>query len=242
MNRWCFALAVELLLAANVARAGSITSFEPDTTSALARRPKGTPPDMVDVPVWLGVQTAVASPHTSDAYELPAVSVAPLWLGASATYPWRTRGLGWVEMNYERVRFFRRGTAFVDSSNFTRFLPGNSAQFDQFTVRWGLERCVGSQAKPWATIGAGLGYATGFGNVNGFDGNMLTGQVLGRVALFVYPFQITRIGLNLTGGPSYSHIEHYGGTAWNHAEVTLRVESMLRLPRRLIPPAPNAAP
>lgn len=242
MNRWCFAFALALLLGAPVAHAGSITSFEPDTTSARARPAKDDPAVVAIVPIWLGAISSLGVLHVSDFGPEQKGSAAPVYLGASATWPWSSARQSWLEAHYERFRF-RLPPRFVsqpiDSNVSVLVYTFPSRQLDQFAVRWGVEQRVGALDRPFLTIGAGIGYATGFSTIDGDERTALSLQALGRVTLFVYAGRSTRFGLGLEAGPNWTTLQNGGDHAWNHAEINLRVESMLRLPRRIIPPAPD---
>lgn len=233
----CFVtLGLSLLCAVSLAHAGSITSFEHDTTAAGTQRSKGTPPDVVDLPIWVGANSAIGTLHVSDAFEISSFDAAPLWLGVSVTYPWKSSRQGWFEANYERFRFLERGFGVFDTSGvFTLVSPGRAVTFDQFAVRWGVEQRFGRLDRPFATLGAGVGYASGFGRIGGGDDGMFTLQAIGRATLFLYLGRTSRLGLGIEAGPNWSYIAHQDGSLWTHAEATLRWESMLRLPKRILP-------
>ncbi len=233
----CFVtLGLSLLYAVSLAHAGSITSFEHDTTAAGTQRSKGTPPDVVDLPIWVGANSAVALLHISDAFEISSIDAAPLWFGVSVTYPWKSSRQGWIEANYERFRFLERGFGVFDTSvGFTLLSPGRAVTFDQFAVRWGVEQRFGKLDRPFATVGAGVGGASGFGSIGGSDDNMLTLQGIGRATVFLYLGRTSRFGLGIEAGPNWSYIPRQDTDVWTHAEVTVRWESMLRLPKRILP-------
>lgn len=112
---------------------------------------------------------------------------------------------------------------------------GRAVTFDQFAVRWGVEQRFGTLDRPFATLGAGVGYASGFGSTAGSDDGMFTLQGLGRATLFLYVGRSSRLGLGLEAGPNWSYVPRQDVSPWTHAEVTLRWESMLRLPKRILP-------
>lgn len=234
----CFVtLGLSLLCAVPLAHAGSITTFVHDTTAAGTQRSKGTPPDVVDLPIWVGANSAVGVLHVSDAFDISSFDAAPLWLGASVTYPWKSSRQGWFEVNYERFRFLQPRFGVLDTTGgvFTLISPGQAVTFDQFAVRWGVEQRFGRLDRPFATLGAGVGYASGFGSTAGSDDGMFTLQGIGRATAFLYLGRTSRVGLGVEAGPNLSYIPHQDVSLWTHAEVTVRWESMLRLPKRILP-------
>lgn len=143
---------------------------------------------MVDLPIWVGANNAVGILHVSDAFGISSFDAAPLWLGISVTYPWKSSRQGWFEANYERFRFLEPGFGAFDTTfgGFTFVSPGRAVKFDQFAVRWGVEQRFGKLDRPFATVGAGAGWATGFGSIGGSDDGMITLQGIGRATVFLY--------------------------------------------------------
>jgi len=227
-----------LLWCASPANAQSITSFAPDTT-AKSTRPQ-TPPDAVDVPVWLGLQVAPIPGVTSklQTQERTSSQNCTPWIGIGVTWPWAKPRTTWVDAGYQHWEF--AGTFRVDSlvSGGHILVPiVDPIAMDQFTIRGGIDEWFWKENRVSAAVGAGLGVGTGWAKAPSVvESNvLLTSEFVGRA--FVY-FGLTprvRLGLGATGSIAYASGGSVVNGWWQHLEVMVRLEQAMRLPKRIVP-------
>lgn len=232
----CRVMLLLCVLAAGSARAGGITSFEPDTTARVSRDRE----PMVDTPIWLGSSWTVSSEYQADARGLTRGPVHFNGLGFGATWPWRSRLQGYAEWQYG-VRHIRY-VAHLFFFNGVENVPYTDEFTDDrsmFALRGGTEYRFGRRSTPWCTAGGGVGYALDAG-----PNPASAFELTARTTLFTYPSRNMRLGLMLSAGPMW--FAHSGPLAFtidginDHEPVRTHFEIALRFDRRLRFPKANA--
>lgn len=234
-------IALLVMGAAAPLHAQSITSFAPDTNAVNQRN--RTPAGMVDVPVWIGFESS-ANVGASAFAGVPARKGYQQGLGVTATWPWSSALQGWFEVAYQQHEFLANQATRDTVLGPPILLVFNLREhfvLSQFLLREGVEQRIGPPDRPWATAGIGVGFGFGTASLdNGFltgNGQSFTAEAVARVSLFAYMRRHERIGLAFVGGPAWSWTAQAErrGVGWRHAEAVLRFESMLRLPKRIVP-------
>jgi hypothetical protein len=146
-----------------IARSQSITSFSPDSTAKAAH--SATPADMVDVPVWLGIQFAPIPGVTSklNTQERTDAQNCTPWIGVGAAWPWAKPRETWLEAGYQHWEFAGTyETKDLVGGGSVRVAVIDPITLDQFTARFGIDQWFWQPNRVSASIGAGLGVGTGW--------------------------------------------------------------------------------
>jgi hypothetical protein len=219
--------ALLLLLIAVPVHASGITSFEPN--GARDRAP------MVETPIWLGATASIGSTQEPGWQGLGNTPNGSSAVGLSATWPYGSRFQGFTELSYA-VRTRADETRWWGTSQGPYVLSGGESRTDLITGRTGLEILFGKRHRPWLAAGGGVG----LGFSTGRRERETIPEVVARVTGFAYPTRLTRLGFMVSGGPAwlsapetpftFGGVEVARGGAYSRYEVSLRIESRLRLP------------
>jgi len=234
-------LAALLLLALSLsttASAQSITSFAPDTTG----QDKGfhTPPNAVDLPVWLGIQFAPIPGVTSELQtqeRTDAQNCTP-WIGVGAAWPWAQPRETWLEAGYQHWEFAGTFREEALVSGDTILVPViDPITLDQFSARFGVDQWFWQPKRVSASIGAGLGVGTGWTQApSAIETNvLLTTELVGRALVSIRLSPRVRLGLGATGSVAYVSGGSIVNGWWQHLEFVLKLEQSMRLPKRIVP-------
>jgi hypothetical protein len=225
------ALMLFLLSLPTTAAAQSITSYAPDTSQT--RGPQ-TPPDAVDIPVWLGVQFAPIPGVTSELQtqeRTDAQNCTP-WIGVGAAWPWAKPRETWLEAGYQHWEF---------AGSFHGFAPGDSIvdpiTLDSFSARFGIDQWFWQPNRVSASVGAGLGFGTGWVQAPSVtESNVqLTSEFVARALVSFKLSPRIRLGLGATGSVAYVSGGSVVNGWWQHLEFVLKLEQSMRLPKRVVP-------
>ena len=234
--RW---LALSLLIfVSTAAHAQSITSSAGDTTSRAA--PPQTPPDAVDIPVWLGFQYAPIPGSTSElqTQERTSAQNCTPWIGFGVTWPWFTPRQTWLDVGYQHWEF--AGT-FKDeplvSGGSVRVPIVDPLDLDQFSARAGIDQLFWQPNRVSLALGAGLGVGTGWATAPSvLESNvLLSSEFVGHALVYVKLNPRIRLGLGATGSVAYLSGGSIVNGWWQHVEFTARIDQSMRLPKRIVP-------
>lgn len=235
----CRVMLLLCMLAAGSARAGGITSFEPDTLPRVRTERARAP--MVSTPVWYGT-TWVGGSRDREHGRPQLDEYRNLGLGLTATWPWKSRRQGWFEGLYlTRTVRYPNFTYYTGTDTLLhRFDYEDLIERETFTLRSGVEQRLGPLPRPYATVGLGAGWGVG--------DHVGVLEVLARASAFVYPTRTFRVGLTTTGGLMWLTMPGTVGLlsgnssptsldALAHLEVAVRIERKLRFPQAVAEPA-----
>lgn len=219
-----------LLCVCASARAQSITSYAPDTTSRAARAQ--TPPDMADLPIWLGIQFAPlpgVTSHLEDQERTSAQNCTP-WLGVGLTWPWTAPRQTWVDAGYQHWEFAGK----PQPAPSTATAPPIS--LDEFSVRGGVDQLFWQEKRLYAAVGAGLGVGSGWVQDRTITESnvLLSAELVGHALVYFKLSPRVRLGLGGTGSWAYVSGGSVVNGPWEHLEFTLRLDQALRVPRRFV--------
>jgi len=223
------AMLVLLLCLAAPARGQSITSFQPDSSAAQHK----TPPDAVDLPIWLGLQFAPIPGVTSkleDRERTSAQNCTP-WAGVGMTWPWVQQRQTWIDAGYQHWEFASSTVSFAPSDTLS------NVALDEFSVRAGVDQLFWQPNRLSAAVGLGLGAGSGWVQDRSLaESNVLLSAELVAHALVYFKLNPrVRIALGASGSWVYTS----GGSAvnggWEHGEIVFRIENNLRVPKRFVP-------
>jgi len=224
-------------LLATSASAQSITSFAPDTTSDAARH--RTPPDMVDVPVWFGLELAPwAGPASRfESQELTEVGHSTPWLGVSAAWPWKGPQQGWLSAGYSHWEFDPLLGVTSTPSGPGVLIVQLPLSLDRFMVRTGVDQLIGRDHIVSGAIGLGAGAGFGWAQAGLLlqSVSVATGELVAHAFVFVRPVPTIRLGVGASGAVSAEYLDGEITGPWQHVELVLRLEQALRLPKRIVP-------
>jgi len=227
------ALLVAFLCLSTVARAQSITSFAPDTTLKSAQA--HTPPDEVDIPVWLGLQFAPIPGVTSklQTQERTDAQNCTPWIGVGAAWPWAKPRETWIEAGYQHWEFAGTSKQFAPSSGDSIDAIG----LDQFSARFGVDQWFWQPKRVSASVGLGLGIGTGWCHAPSVvESNvLLSTELVGRALVSVRLSPRVRLGLGATGSLAYVSGGSVVNGWWQHLEFIFKLEQSMRLPKRIVP-------
>jgi hypothetical protein len=230
------ALLMLLLSLPTLARAQSITSFAPDTTTQRAH----TPADAVDVPVWLGIQFAPIPGVTSELQtqeRTDAQNCTP-WIGVGAAWPWAKPRETWLEAGYQHWEFAGTFREEALVSGGTVLVPViDPITLDSFSARFGIDQWFWQPNRVSASVGAGLGLGTGWVQAPSVtESNVqLTSEFVARALVSIKLGPRVRLGLGATGSIAYVSGGSVVNGWWEHLEFVLKLEQSMRLPKRIVP-------
>jgi hypothetical protein len=213
------AMCMLLLGLAAPARAQSITSFEPDTTRHAPRG--GTPPDMVDVPVWTGLEFALPTTVASELDGVTADLSMP-WVGVTAAWPWKGPQQGWLGAGYQHWEY---SAEVVGTGGHAGF------DIDQFTLRSGVDQLFWAQNRLSVALGGGFGLGYGWTD----SSPLFSWELLARAMLCFKASARTRISFGVQGTGAYVNCPDGPQGSFGHAELVLRLDNTMRLPKRIVP-------
>jgi hypothetical protein len=221
-----------------IARSQSITSFSPDSTAKAAH--SATPADMVDVPVWLGIQFAPIPGVTSklNTQERTDAQNCTPWIGVGAAWPWAKPRETWLEAGYQHWEFAGTyETKDLVGGGSVRVAVIDPITLDQFTARFGIDQWFWQPNRVSASIGAGLGVGTGWTQAPSVvESNvLLTSEFVGRALVSFKLSPRVRLGLGATGSVAYVSGGSIVNGWWQHLEFVLKLEQSMRLPKRIVP-------
>lgn len=221
-----------------IARSQSITSFSPDSTAKAAH--SATPADMVDVPVWLGIQFAPIPGVTSklNTQERTDAQNCTPWIGVGAAWPWAKPRETWLEAGYQHWEFAGTyETKDLVGGGSVRVAVIDPITLDQFTARFGIDQWFWQPNRVSASIGAGLGVGTGWTQAPSVvESNvLLTSEFVGRALVSFKLSPRVRLGLGATGSVAYASGGSIANGWWQHLEFVLKLEQSMRLPKRIVP-------
>ena len=227
-----------LLCVATAVHAQSITSYAPDTTNR-AFVPH-TPPDKVDIPVWLGFQFAPVPGVTSElqTQERTGAQNCTPWIGVGATWPWLSSSQTWLEAGYQHWEFAGEDTVLSivggGSIVFPRIDP---LDLDEFSVRAGVDRVFWQPNRVSLAVGGGLGIGTGWATApTAAESNvLLSSEFVGHALVYFMLNPRVRLGLGATGSIAYMSGGSVVNGWWQHLEFTARIDHSMRLPKRIVP-------
>ena len=227
-----------LIVVATAARAQSITSSAADTTSRSAQ--PHTPPDAVDVPVWLGFQIAPIPGATSklQTQERTSAQNCTPWIGFGVTWPWYSPRQTWLDVGYQHWEF--AGTFKVEplvSGGAVRVPIVDPLDLDQFTARAGIDQLFWQPNRVSLALGAGLGVGTGWASAPSVvESNvLLSSEFVGHALMYLKLNPRIRLGLGATGSIAYLSGGSVVNGWWQHLEFVLKLEQSMRLPKRIVP-------
>jgi len=232
------ALLLFMLSVTSIAHAQSITSFAPDTTANA--RHVGTPPDAVDIPVWLGVQFAPIPGVTSklQGQERTDAQNCTPWIGVGAAWPWASPRETWLDVGYQHWEFAGtyKDVALV-GGGFIVVPDIDPLALDQLSARFGIDQWFWKPNRVSATIGAGLGVGSGWVQApSAAESNvLLTTEFVARTLVTFKLSPRVRLGLGATGSVAYASGGSIVNGWWQHLEFVLRLEQSMRLPKRIVP-------
>ena len=221
-----------------IARSQSITSFSPDSTAKAAH--SATPADMVDVPVWLGIQFAPIPGVTSklNTQERTDAQNCTPWIGVGAAWPWAKPRETWLEAGYQHWEFAGTyETKDLVGGGSVRVAVIDPITLDQFTARFGIDQWFWQPNRVSASVGAGLGVGTGWTQAPSVvESNvLLTSEFVGRALVSFKLSPRVRLGLGATGSVAYVSGGSIVNGWWQHLEFVLKLEQSMRLPKRIVP-------
>jgi len=237
MRRVALSLLLSLCLVGPSA-AQSITSFGADTTANA--RHTGTPPDAVDIPVWLGVQFAPIPGVTSklQGQERTDAQNCTPWLGVGAVWPWASPRTTWLDVGYQHWEFAGTYTVMDIVGGGTIVVPDiDPLALDQLTARFGIDQWFWQPSRVSAAVGAGIGVGSGWLQApSAVESNvLLTTEVVARALVYLKLNPRVRLGLGATGSVAYASGGSIANGWWQHVEFVLRLEQSMRLPKRIVP-------
>lgn len=224
-----FLLAVCVL--APPARAQSITSFEPDTSS---RAKHGrSPADTIERPVWVGFQVSPVTGVVDGLYAKNRdwdTGGTP-WVGLVVAWPLASSHQGWATAGYERWTYALHPQA--DPFGLLPFI--SPVTVDQFAGRIGIDGLIGRDRPVSVAIGAGLGFGYGIVHVGSAFGSERTtcAEVIAHTLVYFRLSGVARAAIGASGGPTFQITNSSG--AWQHWELELRLENGSHPPRPRAP-------
>jgi hypothetical protein len=230
------ALMLLMLCLSTTARAQSITSFSPDTT----KQGFHTPPDAVDIPIWLGVQFAPIPGWTSELQtqeRTDAQNCTP-WIGVGAAWPWAKPRETWLEAGYQHWEFAGTFREEALVSGGTVFIPViDPISLDQFSARFGVDQWFWQPKRVSASIGAGIGLGTGWTQAPSVTESnvLLSSEFVARALVSFKLSPRVRLGLGATGSVAYVSGGSVVNGWWEHLEFVVKLEQSMRLPKRIVP-------
>jgi hypothetical protein len=232
------ALLLTSLFLSTLAHAQSITSFAPDTTLKAAQA--HTPPDEVDIPVWLGIQFAPIPGVTSklQTQERTDAQNCTPWIGVGAAWPWAKPRETWLEAGYQHWEFAGTFKQEATVSGDTLLVPIiDPITLDQFTARFGVDQWFWQPKRVSAVVGAGIGIGTGWTQAPSVvESNVLfSTEFVGRALVSIKLSPRVRLGLGATGSVAYVSGGSVVNGWWQHLEFVLKLEQSMRLPKRIVP-------
>jgi len=233
-----FAALLVFLCLSTIARAQSITSFAPDTTLKTAQA--HTPPDEVDIPVWLGLQFAPIPGVTSklQTQERTDAQNCTPWIGVGAAWPWTKPRETWIEAGYQHWEFAGTFKREATVSGDTLLVPIiDPITLDQFSARAGVDQWFWKPKRVSALVGLGLGVGTGWCEAPSVveTNVLLSTELVGRALVSIKLSPRVRLGLGATGSIAYVSGGSIVNGWWQHAEFILKLEQSMRLPKRIVP-------
>src|SRR5262245_34409106 len=226
------AMLMLLLCLAAPARAQSITSFAPDTTSRAVKA--RTPPDAIDLPIWLGIQFAPLAGVTSELEGLErtdAQNCTP-WAGVGLTWPWVQSRQTWIDAGYQHWEFAGK--------SFLRFAPvGDRVEpvaLDEFSLRGGVDQLFWQPNRLSAAVGLGVGAGSGWVQDRSLaESNVfLSAELVAHALVYFKLNPRVRIALGASGSWAYAAGGDAVNGGWEHLEVVFRLENNLRVPKRFV--------
>jgi hypothetical protein len=230
------ALLLFLSFVPTIARSQSITSFKPDST---AKAKHETPADMVDIPVWLGIQFAPIPGVTSklQTQERTDAQNCTPWIGVGATWPWAKPRQTWVDAGYQHWEFAGTfETKDLVGGGTVKVPIIDPVAMDQFTLRAGVDQLFWQPNRVSAALGAGLGVGSGWLQAPSVTESnvLLTSEFVGHALVYFKLSPRVRLGLGASGSVAYVSGGSIANGWWQHLEFVLKLDQAMRLPKRIV--------
>lgn len=206
----------------------------PDTGRVAAASTDLVP--MVTLPVWIGVDSEFAL-YRSKWESMPRVGPRGRF-GVTLYVPLQKEGVrNWTSIGYEEDELETR--AYMDwfnGSNYTLVPVSVQSPTTLFTLRSGLDHVAGSEQRPRAFLGAGLGVGYGLiaSPLAGRSERWGVFDTAVRGGLYAYPSANSRIGLVGQGLLGFRLAVHDLRDAYVELRLGLSFESALQLPKRFV--------
>ncbi len=233
-------LALSMLLACSTtATAGRRISSDPsrrDTTRASVLEPE-TKVAAARLPIWVGYANQLAVVRSEwDASERDGSR----WRESFAIFVpaarpnWRS----WIFVGYEQEQVLVPVTVLTyDSLAFPIYRPGRlRVPTSYFSVRVGVDRTRGSEARPWGYAGAGVGFGRGQYAAPWRDPAFAWSgaELAARAGVYVYPWRAARLGIGASGLVSWRRASEYDTGVLSELQLGLSLEAPLELPKRFV--------
>lgn len=200
--------------------------FEPEAKVAVAR-----------LPIWVGMQSVLAVGRSEwdnnerDGSRWREAFVIQL---PAARPNWRS----WISVGYEQEQLLVPFTVLTYDS-----LALPIEQHDKlrvptsyFSVRVGVDRTRGTEARPWGYAGAGIGY--GYGQYAAPWRNPYFAwsgaEATVHAGFYAYPWRSARLGIDARGVVSWRRASEYDTGVLSELLFGLSLEAPLELPKRLV--------
>lgn len=235
-----FVLAIVFLLAAlSPARAGRRISSDastPDTARAAALEPEARVA-MARLPVWVALDEHLAAGRSSwdnaerggsrlrESFSLYLPAVRPHWRS-------------WVSIGYEQEQLLVPATLVTfDSLGHPQYGPiTQRVPASYLSMRIGVDRTHGPEARPWGFAGAGIGvghgqYAAPWRSPQ-FEWSGV--EATARAGFYLYPWRAARLGVHASGVMGWRRASEYDVGVLSEVRLGLSVEAPLELPKRFV--------